>query len=256
MLSIKTCSRFKSGSTVFNPLEDVNTSSINTVLANITMSWDCDIAGNHYKIASGATETTFKIMAAVSALHGSVPSVKFAAMVLGVVASSLQVAMSESWCTASSCGDNRVCCGYNGCIMASNCLGQYCSSDSDCSKNESCCNSECSNTTSCLGYSCQYDSDCSSGQSCCSNECRDSPDCVGYFCNSASDCDKWELCCDGTCSADCLYPTPTAPAAVSTAFIVGTVAGSFAFALFVTAVIYICRRQNSAPVRHERLTNA
>ena len=191
-------------------------------------------------------------MAAVSVLHAFIPSVcKFVAMV-AVVASSLQVAMSqESWCTASSCGDNRVCCGENGCIIASNCLGLYCSSDSDCSKSESCCNSECSNTTSCLGKWCIHDSDCSSGQSCCNHECRDSPDCVGYFCNSESDCAKWELCCDGTCSkADCLYIIPTVSVDTNdnTVFIVATLLGSLAFGLLGTLCIFVCRRQRAASV--------
>ena len=189
-------------------------------------------------------------MASMRTLHVFVPSVKFFAMF--VVATSLfQVVTSYSWCTSRSCGDNQVCCGDNGCIIASNCLGLYRSSGSDCSVNESCCNSKCSNTSSCLGYFCTYDSDCSSGQSCCSNKCRESPDCVGYSCASTSDCDQWEFCCYGTCSKlDCFSPIPTISVTDfdnNTTFIIATILGSLGFGFLVTLVI--CRRQRSTHIR-------
>lgn len=209
-----------------------------------TSSRDCDTGQTvDYKTDSSTEEKDLTIMLAVGTLHTFIPSVKLLA-VLVMVSSSLQVAVTESWCTSDSCGDNQVCCGSNGCIWASNCLGQCCSSDSDCFKDESCCSSECSHMSSCLGQSCNYDSDCSGGQSCCSSECRDSADCVGYPCYSASDCHQREFCCDGTCSyADCYIPTASVEIEDNTSLIVGTLLGSLAFGFIVTLCIFNCRRQ-------------
>lgn len=104
-----------------------------------------------------------------------------AKIALVYVALSLQITIGDALCLNQTCDNGQVCCGYDGCIFASNCLFQACLNKFDCS----------------------------SGQSCCSRECRDSPDCVGYSCDFAYNCDRLEICCNGTCSkAECTTDTP------------------------------------------------
>ncbi|KAL9972170.1 hypothetical protein ACROYT_G018426 [Oculina patagonica] len=101
--------------------------------------------------------------------------------------------------------------------------------------------------STCVGQYCSSDSDCSSGESCCNGECKYSSDCFGYSCSSNSDCGSWESCCNGKCqysSDDCIDSTA--------AVIAGAVIGSLVFICAISMCIFFVHRRQRT-IRYGRV---
>ena len=117
----------------------------------------------------------------------------------------------------------------------------WCTGDSDCGSDQGkvCCNNECVYGSDCVGQSCTFNSDCSSGESCCSSICKYGDDCVGYSCSFDSDCKRYHHCCYGYCSdSDCTDPT---------AVILGSIFGSLVVIFLISMCIFFaCRRRRTA----------
>ncbi|XP_078356216.1 uncharacterized protein LOC144641030 [Oculina patagonica] len=143
---------------------------------------------------------------------------RYAAMLIALIAFSL-LAVSDGCTSKSDCGVfNQVCCS-NECVSSSNCIGRYCSSDSDCSSGESCCNKKCKSGVHCEGSSCSTDSDCG--------------------------IPAWLNCCNGKCSKDkCLNSV-----------LVGSLVGSISLIFIIIIIAYICARRRQRTLRRSRANN-
>ena len=118
----------------------------------------------------------------------------------------------------------------------------YCTQYSDdCSINYVCCNNECVFGSDCLGQACSSDSDCAVVESCCSSYCRS--DCAGYSCSMDSDCGSFGSCCDGTCSSgydDCYSDDDDDN---TTVVVLGSIFGTIFFSCMISMCAYACRRR-------------
>lgn len=104
------------------------------------------------------------------------------------VAFTFLLTMSTAACLSSS--------GANKCSRAQDCStgnGSY-----------ECCSGSCVQGSNCLGENCEINRDCSTSEICCRKKCVDSLDCVGRTCSSDNDCQRKEVCCYGSCRIELL----------------------------------------------------
>ena len=132
-----------------------------------------------------------------------------------------------------------------------------CTYDYDCDfeMNQVCCNSECDYGSSCIGQYCTSDANCSSDESCCLSECT-SGDCLGSSCSNDTDCEVFERCCYGTCkyaNEECYDPlSPGELAAVSISSIVGPLS---CFICLIAACACTSGRRTAPTTRRVAQTN-
>ena len=85
-------------------------------------------------------------------------------------------------------------------LKTTTCLGDYCSSSSRCPRNSVCCNSRCVQGKNCIGRSCVLQSDCGFDEHCCNDLCVQGKDCSGQGCTSNFHCSGGQACCSQVCT--------------------------------------------------------
>ena len=103
------------------------------------------------------------------------------------------------YCSSNTqCPRNAVCCNSR-CVPGNSCIGRSCVLQSECGFDESCCNDLCVYGKDCSGQGCTDNFDCSGGQVCCGQKCANGTNCIAQSCSKSSDCQILESCCSGTC---------------------------------------------------------
>ena len=126
-----------------------------------------------------------------------------ALVVLGAFISGVKC-IGQSCSSSSDCGNSwEKCCRQTSVgtchLKTTTCLGDYCSSSSQCPRNSVCCDSRCVQGKNCIGRSCVLQSDCGFHESCCNDWCVQGKDCSGQGCTSNFDCSGGQACCSQVC---------------------------------------------------------
>ena len=126
-----------------------------------------------------------------------------ALIVLGAFISGVKC-IGQSCSSSSDCGYSEKCCRQTSVgichLKRETCLGDYCSSNTQCPRNSVCCNSRCVLDNNCIGRSCVLQSDCGFGESCCDHLCVNGKDCHGQGCTHDIDCSGGQACCSHKCT--------------------------------------------------------
>ena len=126
-----------------------------------------------------------------------------ALIVLGAFISGVKC-IGQSCSSSSDCGYLEKCCRQTSVgichLDRETCLGDYCSSNTQCPRNSVCCNSRCVPGNNCIGRSCVLQSGCGFGESCCNDFCVYGKDCHGQGCTHDFDCSGDEVCCSQKCT--------------------------------------------------------
>ena len=80
------------------------------------------------------------------------------------------------------------------------CLGDFCLSNSECPRNSVCCGRHCVPGKSCIGRFCERQSDCGFDESCCNDLCVYGKHCHRQGCTYDSDCSGGQACCSQKCT--------------------------------------------------------
>ena len=123
-------------------------------------------------------------------------------IVLGAFISGVKC-IGESCSSSSDCGYSEKCCrqtSVGSCHFETTpCLGDYCSSNTQCPRNSVCCDLRCVPGNSCIGRSCVLQSECGLDESCCNDVCVQGKDCSGQGCTDNFDCSGGQVCCGQKC---------------------------------------------------------
>ena len=140
-------------------------------------------------------------------------------IVLGAFISGVKC-IGESCSSSSDCGYSEKCCrqtSVGSCRFETTpCLGDYCSSNTQCPSNSVCCGHRCVPGNNCVGRSCVLQSGCGFDESCCNDVCVQGKDCSGQGCSYDHDCSGGQVCCgkkckNGTkCSLNIIIPVTAA----------------------------------------------
>ena len=126
-----------------------------------------------------------------------------ALIVLGAFISGVKC-IGQSCSSSSDCGSSEKCCRQTSVGIChferETCLGDYCSSSTQCPRNSVCCNSRCVPGNNCIGRSCVLQSGCGFGESCCNDLCVYGKDCHGQGCTQDFDCSGDQVCCSQKCT--------------------------------------------------------
>ena len=126
-----------------------------------------------------------------------------ALIVLGAFISGVKC-IGQSCSSSSDCGYLEKCCRQTSVgichLQRETCLGDFCTSNTQCPRNSVCCNTRCVPGKSCFGRSCLLQSDCGFGESCCNDLCVYGKDCHGQGCTYDFDCSGGQVCCSHKCT--------------------------------------------------------
>ena len=140
-------------------------------------------------------------------------------IVLGAFISGVKC-IGQSCSSSSDCGYSEKCCRQTSVgichFKTTPCLGDYCSSNTQCPSNSVCCDSRCVPGNNCVGRTCVLQSGCGFDESCCNDVCVQAKDCSGQGCTYDFDCSGGQVCCgkrckNGTkCSLNIIIPVTAA----------------------------------------------
>ena len=123
-------------------------------------------------------------------------------IVLGAFISGVKC-IGQSCSSSSDCGYSEKCCRQTSVGICHSkttpCLGDYCSSNTQCPSNSVCCDLICVPGNSCIGRSCLLQSECGLDESCCNDVCVQGKDCSGQGCTDNFDCSGGQVCCGQKC---------------------------------------------------------
>ena len=126
-----------------------------------------------------------------------------ALIVLGAFISGVKC-IGQSCSSSSDCGYSEKCCRQTSVgichLKRETCLGDYCSSNTQCPRNSVCCRSRCVQGNNCIGRSCVLQSGCGFDESCCNDLCVFGKDCHGQGCTYDFDCSGGQACCSQKCT--------------------------------------------------------
>ena len=126
-----------------------------------------------------------------------------ALIVLGAFISGVKC-IGQSCSSSSDCGYSEKCCRQTSVgichLKRETCLGDYCSSNTQCPRNSVCCRSRCVPGNNCIGRSCVLQSSCGFDESCCNDLCVFGKDCHGQGCTYDFDCSGGQACCSQKCT--------------------------------------------------------